>query len=104
LKNRKGVRYCHSEIWENRKDNPRVFGPVRRGSPEWKRLYRLRWSVERVFKSMKESRRLESHCVRGLKKVGLHAVMSALAFQATVLLHLRMGEDEILRWMVRKVA
>ena len=104
LKNRKGVLYCHDETWENRQDNPRLFGPVRRGSREWKGLYALRWSVERVFKSLKQSRRLEDHYERGLRRVGLHIAMSVLAFQATALVHLRVGEFEHLRWMVRRIA
>lgn len=103
LMSRKGVSHCRYRFWEKRDDNPRVFGPIRRGSREWKALYKMRWSVERVFKSMKESRRLESHCVRGLRKVALHAAMSALAFQATAPARLRSGEGESLRWMVRKV-
>lgn len=104
LKSRRGFSHCRYQFWEKRDDNPRVFGPIRRGSREWKALYKMRWSVERVFKSMKESRRLESHCVRGLRKVSLHAAMSALAFQATALERLISGDIESLRWMVRKVA
>ena len=53
---------------------------------------------------MKESRRLERHCVRGLRQITLHAVMSTLAFQATVLVRLQAGEVEWMRWMVRWVA
>ena len=30
--------------------------------------------------------------------------MSVLAFQATALLHMKMGQQQELRWMVRKVA
>ena len=104
LKNRKGVRYCHDETWENRQDNPRLFGPIRRDSTEWKSLYRQRQSVERVFKSMKQSRRLESHCVRGLRHIALHAAMSALAFSATALVRQQSGRLDDLRWMVRRVA
>ena len=104
LRSRRGFSHCRYQFWEKRDDNPRVFGPVRRGSREWKTLYKMRWSVERVFKSMKESRRLESHCVRGIRKVSLHAAMSALAFLATALARLRSGDIESLRWMVRKVA
>ena len=104
LKARKGVRYCDDEVWVNRKDNLRLFGQVRRDSKEWKALYRQRQAVERVFKSLKESRRLERHCVRGLKKVALHVTMSVLAFQATALIHVLAGEEDELRWMVRKVA
>ena len=39
---RKGVRYCADEAWENRSDNPRLFGPLPQKSPVWKALYRLR--------------------------------------------------------------
>ena len=104
LKERKGVLNCQDEIWENRQDNPRLFGPVRRDSKEWYDLYGLRQSVERVFKSLKQSRSLESHCSRGLKRVGLHAAMSMLAFQATALYRLQAGQEDWLRWQVRKVA
>ena len=105
LKNRKGVVYCRDEYWVKQdKDNPRLFGPVRRDSPEWKAIYRQRQSVERVFKSLKESRRLEAHFVRGIRKIALHVAMSVLAYQATALAHLRAGELEYMRWMVRKVA
>ena len=76
---------------------------MRQRSPEWKALYSLRQSVERVFKGMKESRRLERHCVRGLRKVSLHAAMSALAFTATVLVQTLAGDVDRL-WMVKRVA
>ena len=99
----RGVRYCRDEVWENRRDNPRLFGPLRQNSPEWKALYRLRQAVERVYKSMKESRRLERHFVRGLRKVSLHAAMSVLAFAATVLVQTLAGDVDQL-WMVRRVA
>ena len=104
VKDRKGVLYCHDSHWENRQDNPRVFGPVRRGSDEWKSLYDLRQSVERVFKSGKQSRRLEDHCVRGLLDISLHAAMSMLVFQATALARIQAGQQEYMRWQVRKVA
>ena len=101
---RGGVIHCDTEVWEDPAKNIRLFGVVRRGSQEWNDLYTKRQAVERVFKSMKESRRLERHCVRGLRQITLHAVMSALAFQATVLVRLWAGETEWMRWMVRKVA
>ena len=65
-------------------------------------LRALRQSVERVFKSLKESRRLERHCYRGLAKITLHCLMSLVAFNATALYGLRNGLNP--RWMVRKVA
>ena len=79
-----------------------MVGPVPRSSDQWKRLYSLRQSVERVFKSLKQSRRLERHCFRGLAKITLHCLMSLLAYSATALYGLRNGLNP--RWMVRKVA
>ena len=55
----------------------------------------MRQAIERVFKSMKESRRLERHCVRGLRQVMLHILMSTLAFQVTALAHIRAGEAAV---------
>ena len=104
LRSRQGVLYCQDTVWENRQDNPRLFGAVRRGSQEWKDLYGLRQSVERVFKSLKQSRRLESHCVRGLKHIALHCSMSVLVFQATTLVRLRRSGVDGMCWQVRKVA
>ena len=99
-----GIRHCDTEVWEDPTRNVRLFGAIRRDGPEWKALYAKRQAIERVFKSMKESRRLERHCVRGLRHITLHAMMSALAFQATALVKLRTGQAEMMRWMVRKVA
>ena len=104
LKTRGGVRYCDEEVWENRQDNPRLFGRVPRDSSQWKTLYRLRQSVERVFKSLKQSRRLERHCIRGLRKIALHAALSVLACSATALVKVLTGQFDDVRWMVRRVA
>ena len=99
-----GVRYCDDEVWEQAGRNPRLFGALRRDSQEWTNLYTKRQSIERVFKSLKESRRLNAHCVRGLRQVTLHALMSVLTFQATALVRVLGGEREWMRWMVRRVA
>ena len=80
-----------------------LFAATMRDGPQWKALYAKRQAIERVFKSMKESRRLERHCVRGLRQITLHSLMSALAFQATALVHLWAGQADLMRWMVRKV-
>ena len=53
---------------------------------------------------MKESRRLESHCVRGVAQITLHFLTSALTYQATILARLQAGDWEEMRWMVQKVA
>ena len=101
---RGGVVHCRTEVWEDPSRNIRLFGAIRRDGPEWKTMYAKRQGIERVFKGMKESRRLERHCVRGLRQITLHALMSALAFQATVLMRLQAGEVSRMCWMVEKVA
>lgn len=88
LRDRSGVAHCRDQLWEKRPDNPRLAGPISRDSIEWRDLYGLRQAIERMFKSLKQSRSLQAHCVRGLRRVGLHAAMSVLAFQATALFRL----------------
>ena len=99
-----GTRHCMDWVWEDPAKDLRLFGVIRRDGPEWKAHYAKRQAIERVFKSLKESRRLERHCVRGLRQITLHVLMSVLAFQATALAKLLAGEAEWMRWMVRKVA
>ena len=53
---RGGIRHCDTEVWEDPTRNVRLFGAIRRDGPEWKVLYAKRQAIERVFKSMKESR------------------------------------------------
>ena len=99
-----GLRHCDTEVWEDPGRNVRLFGALRRDSPRWKALYAKRQAIERVFKSMKESRRLERHAVRGLRQITLHAIMSTLTYQATALVRVLTGQQEHMRWMVRRVA
>ena len=60
--------------------------------------------MERVFKSIKESRRLERHCVRGMRQIRLHDMMSCMAFITTALVRVMEGQSDQMRWMVREVA
>ena len=100
-----GIRHCDTAFAQDPTEYLRVLGgQTRRGSPEWDALYARRWSVERVFKSLKESRRLDEHCTRGLKQITLHALMATLTYQANALVKVLAGEQESMRWQVRKVA
>ena len=81
-----------------------LFAATRREGPEWKDLYAKRQAIERVFKSMKESRRLERHCVRGLRQITLHTlVCRPWLFRRRLSVHLWAGQADLMRWMVRKV-
>ena len=95
---------CDDEVWVDPAQNPRLFSPIRRQSPEWKALYAKRQAIERTFKSLKQSRRLERHCARGLARVRLHCLMAVLSYQATALASAKAGQTRWLRWMVAKVA
>ena len=66
--------------------------------------YAQRSSVERVNSRLKECRRLERHCFRGLATVTTHALMSVAVMQATALAHLIAGDFAEIRWLLRKVA
>ena len=80
-------------------------GVIRRGSRRWKRLANgKRQAGERVFKSVKESRRLERQSAGPAPGHPFTPVMSCLAFQATVLARMQAGETARMRWMVRAVA
>ena len=100
LQSRKGVLYCQDEVWE-KPENPRLIEPIPRSSERWKQLYKQRWGVERIFKSAKESLRLERHCVMGIPKVSLNAALTFLTFQMTVMFNLLFGQP--LRWMISPV-
>ncbi len=59
------------------------------GSKEWKAIYGKRSSVERVNSQLKECRRLEGHCFRGLAKATTHAMLGVAVMQATAVARLR---------------
>ena len=100
-----GTIHCDAEVWEDPGERLRVSGGrIRRGSAEWKALYRRRQSIERTFKSLKQSRRLERHYTRGRRQVALHALMATIVYQATALAHLQAGAAEDIRWQVERVA
>ena len=73
-----------------------------RESREWKELYAGRTSVERAFGRLKEHRRLERHCCRGLPKITVHCMLSVLTLQAKALMQSEASEG--LRDCLRKVA
>ncbi len=99
LKTKRGVHYCSDDVWEDPADEPRIVGVLPRPSPLWKKLYRQRWSIERLFRSLKHSRNLEQHCFRGIGKVLLHATLSVLTYSATVLARLNSGDGRRIRLM-----
>ena len=80
----------------------RTIGLIPRDSKEWKSLYARRTAVERVFGRLKEHRRLEQHCYRGLTKLETHCLRSVLTLQAKALVQVEASEG--LRDCLRKAA
>ena len=104
LANRPGHANCQDEVWEHPSHNLRLGGAVRMRSAEWEGLYAKRQTIERTFKSLKQSLRLNRHGYRGLAKVRLHCTMSVLAYQATMLANATAKTRPSVRWMVELVA
>ena len=104
LQYRRGVHYCDSEVWEDPEKEPRILGTIARANPLWKKLYKMRWSIERMFGLAKQSRNLDQHCFRGFRKNLLHATLSMLTYSATALARLEAGDGKRLRHMRVTVA
>ena len=94
------TRHCDSEYWEKPEGKLlRIMGLIPRFSTEWKRLYSLRSSVERYFRSAKHSRGLNQHQTLGIEKLCLHVSVSRLAYLATALAHLKANDYSGMRHM-----
>ena len=77
---------CEQEHYEGWDGNLlRRVGRLARASKRWKRLYKRRTTVERMFGSLKRSRLLNQHCYLGIRKVRLHVGLSLLTYTATML-------------------
>ena len=82
----------------------RRFGyRVKRGTDEFKAIYAKRVGVERVNSRLKDKRRLDSHCLRGLAKMNLHCTMSVLAMNAMALAKVSSGRLDAVRTSARKL-
>jgi hypothetical protein len=85
-------------FWEYRR-----LCPIPRDSDEWAEIYSKRSAVERVNSKLKEHRRLDSHCHRGLSKVRLHCLMSVLSLAITALAEANADNIERVRACTRKI-
>ena len=80
-------------MWEKPEGNLlRIICILPRCTDEWKRIYRMRTSIERYFRSAKHSRLLDRHQFLGIAKVRLHVGTARLAYLATALTRLRVDD------------
>ena len=83
---------CREDATVDPKTNVWLFGGrLRRMGPEWKRLYRKRWSAERVIGLWKGAGSLNAHRFRDRLAIALHTRLQALAHLATALTALKGG-------------
>ena len=94
------TRYCDSAHYEQPTgDLLRRVGRLPRTSRLWRRLYRKRPVIERLFSSMKRSRLLNKHRCRGLRKIRLHAALSTLTYLGTMLMRVQASDMSRMRRM-----
>ncbi len=91
---------CPSEHYENwQEDRLRKVGRFPRSSRRWRRLYRRRPIIERMFSSLKRSRLLADCRHLGIAKTRLHVSLSMIAYAATMLVHVLEGDFQGMRNM-----
>ena len=92
--------YCDIEYYEDLQgDALRKVGRLVRTTGRWKRLYKMRTVIERLFRSLKQSRWLSGHQYRGLEKVWLHASLALLTCSTTMLVRAQDGDYDRIRRM-----
>ena len=99
-----GANYCRDVHFEQvTGDQLRKVGRLARANPRWRRLYRKRQTIERLFRSLKHSRLLNQHRYRGMAKIALHASLSILTCLGTMLLRVQAGDLDKIRQMRLKM-
>ena len=98
------TRYCDDEFYELPELGDTgmlrsVGRALARASKRWRGLYRKRYTVERLFNSLKQSRLLTLHRYRRQVKVELHSALSNLTYLATMLWRAEADDMENLRIM-----
>ena len=83
------VRYCNTKAhWED---------------PQWRRLYRRRQVIERMFSSLKRSRLLDRHQHVRKRKIEAHVGLPVLTYLATMLARVQSGSSDRIRHMRLRV-
>lgn len=77
--------------------DPRIFTPIPRHTPGWKREYRARTSVERVNSRLDSSFGFEHHTIRGLAKMKARMGLALAIMLATAVGAISNGHPELMR-------
>lgn len=88
-----GMTECDDEVRVDPSRDRRLFGrDIRRGSPEWKLMYKKRWASERPFSRWKDTGCAEDHLFRGHDKIELEVMLEILVDLVTMLLKVEAEE------------
>lgn len=91
-------------IWIKDEFDYRRFGfGIKRSDDRWHELYHKRTAIERVNSRLKQTRRLEAHCLRGFENINLHSTLSVIVMQALALTKVEKSPSVNVRECVRKV-
>ena len=81
----------------------RIFKPIIKDSPTWRREYARRSALERIFSRVDQAYGMEHHYRRGKAKVKLRVDMLMAVMMATALGHARAGRHHQMRSLVQPV-
>ena len=80
--------------------NHRIFTPTPRSSVTWKREYRHRSSIERIYSRMDNSFGFEKHYIRGKGKMSARVGLALVVMMALAVGHIKAGRPEYMRSLV----
>jgi hypothetical protein len=78
----------------------RIFTPIPRETPSWRKLYAARTSVERVNARIDQTFGFEEHTIRGLAKMQTRMGLALAVMLAMAVAAIRAGRGEMLRSLV----
>jgi len=85
-------------------EDRRVFTPIARSTPKWKRTYKHRTAVERTNSRLDVSFGFEQHFLRGQKKVIFRCCFALVIMLALALARIRAGQADKMRSLVQPAA
>jgi hypothetical protein len=81
--------------------NRRIFTPLARSGYSWKRIYKMRTSVERINSRLDVSFGFENHYIRGIKKMNARCGLSLCIMLSMALGRIKENQDDLIRSLVK---
>jgi hypothetical protein len=81
--------------------NRRIFTPLARSSYSWKRIYKMRTSVERVNSRLDVSFGFENHYIRGIKKMKARCGLTLCVILSMALGRIKENRKDLMRSLIK---